>query len=259
MKGDFLSGSVNTTEIINNRHSSVVAQFCRRAQEVVWNKVLVKTSKGSLGLVGQKVRMGDRICIMYGCGVPVLRRSSQPKSEETIDEDATEYLRELFKEFRRKSQDYRKRSEAFRQKRRDGKRRYKEWENKKRAQWRKDVEWRYIWDDLSRDKTYWEQMERTLTGLHDPVAEEEKHQLMERNDTWWDSWTRKRLEERKALQSIEQQELEMYHSLLQLKFPKSPWKVDKAWWGNWQLLKSKDLPRRRADRLTINKMLRFHH
>ena len=138
-----MSGSVNTNDLINNERCSFVAQFCRRVQEVIWNKVLVKTRRGNLGLVGKDVQVGDRVCILYGCSVPVvLRKSSQPKSDEDINEEITEDLREWFKEFRRKSHDSLKRVEMFRQKRRDEKWKYKEWENKKRSQWLKDRDWR---------------------------------------------------------------------------------------------------------------------
>jgi hypothetical protein len=243
LKGGLMSGSVNTNDLINNERCSFVAQFCRRVQEVIWNKVLVKTRRGNLGLVGKDVQVGDRVCILYGCSVPVvLRKSSQPKSDEDINEEITEDLREWFKEFRRKSHDSLKRVEMFRQKRRDEKWKYKEWENKKRSQWLKDRDWRRTWKNNYLDRNFWEKLEARWASWvrqHSNGVEER-----ERDDAWWNSWTTRRHEEKKALERIDAQELEMYHSLLDLELPKSPWMdVDKGWWEAWQRLKSKKLPK----------------
>ncbi|KAH8707134.1 heterokaryon incompatibility protein-domain-containing protein, partial [Phaeosphaeriaceae sp. PMI808] len=73
-KGSFQSGTVDTSGLINNERNSVVAQFCRRVQAVIWNRCLVKTSSSKLGLVPKGTQPGDVICILYGCSVPVVLR-----------------------------------------------------------------------------------------------------------------------------------------------------------------------------------------
>jgi hypothetical protein len=44
-----MGGAVDTTALINYEQNSVVAEFCRRAQAVTWNRALVKTESGKLG------------------------------------------------------------------------------------------------------------------------------------------------------------------------------------------------------------------
>ncbi|KAH8744577.1 heterokaryon incompatibility protein-domain-containing protein, partial [Hyaloscypha finlandica] len=73
-KGNPTSGVVDTTGLIEHERNSVVAQFCRRVQAAIWNRALVKTKTGRLGLVASNVREGDLVCILYGCSVPVILR-----------------------------------------------------------------------------------------------------------------------------------------------------------------------------------------
>lgn len=68
------SGSLNTTELINDGRCSVVAEFFRRVQAVVWNRSLMRTKSQRLGIVRKDVRPEDLICILYGCSVPVILR-----------------------------------------------------------------------------------------------------------------------------------------------------------------------------------------
>ena len=239
LKGGLMSGSVNTTGLIDNNRCSIVVQFCRRVQEVIWNKVLIKTRRGNLGLVGKNVQAGDLVCILYGCSVPViLRRSSEPKSDDDINAEIIEDLREWFKDFRRKLWDKRKRVEIFRQKQRDEKLQYREWESKRRSEWLKDQAKRTYWKERFLNQSFWEEMEDEWALRHNPAAGKKIHQQMppaeRRNQAFWDSWVMKRQDEKKALERIEVRELDMYHSLLQLKHFKSPWKVDKGWWEAYQ-------------------------
>ena len=85
-KGGLSSGSVNTTDLINNERCSVIAQFCRRVQSVIWNRCLIQTKQGHLGLAPQSARINDLICIFYGCSVPVVLRRVE-KTEEEVDEE----------------------------------------------------------------------------------------------------------------------------------------------------------------------------
>lgn len=104
-KGGLSSGSVNLTDLINNERCSIIAQFCRRVQSVIWNRSLIKTLpqrprydsdpeslKPSLGLAAQGIRPRDLICILYGCSVPVALRR-QRKTKEEVEQEIEDELR----------------------------------------------------------------------------------------------------------------------------------------------------------------------
>jgi hypothetical protein len=79
LKGGIRSNAVDTTALIYHERNSIIAEYCRRVQSVIWNRALIKTKKGNLGLVSEEVREGDLICILYGCTVPVILRRVTPK------------------------------------------------------------------------------------------------------------------------------------------------------------------------------------
>ncbi|KIW01575.1 uncharacterized protein PV09_07049 [Verruconis gallopava] len=83
------SGSLNTTELINEGRCSVVAEFFRRVQAVIWNRSLMRTRQGHLGIVRKDVRVDDKICILYGCSVPVILRQHH-KSKEVVEHERKE-------------------------------------------------------------------------------------------------------------------------------------------------------------------------
>jgi len=68
------SGSLNTSELINQGRSSIISDFLRRVQSVIWNRSLMITESGALGIVRKDVEAKDLICILYGCSVPVIFR-----------------------------------------------------------------------------------------------------------------------------------------------------------------------------------------
>lgn len=84
---------LNTRELIDEGRCTIVAEFLRRVQAVVWNRKLLRTSEGQrLALVHETAREGDLICILYGCSVPVVLRkhvkiASQILTEEEEDKD----------------------------------------------------------------------------------------------------------------------------------------------------------------------------
>lgn len=83
-KGGLRGGSVDTGALINSERNSIIAEFCRRVQAVIWNRRLIKTDAplNVLGLASQHVRKGDLICIIFGCTVPViLRKVEKPKGD----------------------------------------------------------------------------------------------------------------------------------------------------------------------------------
>lgn len=72
-----------TERIIEEGRSTVIAEFLRRVQAVIWNRSLVRTARGHLGLVHKNAGVDDSICILYGCSVPVVLRKFK-KSEATL-------------------------------------------------------------------------------------------------------------------------------------------------------------------------------
>lgn len=68
------SGALNTTELINDGRCSVISEFFRRVQAVIWNRSLMRTESYRLGIVHQDVQPDDLVCILYGCTVPVILR-----------------------------------------------------------------------------------------------------------------------------------------------------------------------------------------
>ncbi|KAH8656698.1 heterokaryon incompatibility protein-domain-containing protein [Tricladium varicosporioides] len=97
-KGGITSGRVNTTALINNERNSIVAEFCRRVHAVIWNRSLFRTESGKLGLAS-KVQKGDKVCILYGCTVPVILRQYDKKPgaiEAESFEDQIEALKSCY-------------------------------------------------------------------------------------------------------------------------------------------------------------------
>ena len=88
-KGGVASGAVSTADLINNERNSIVAQFCRRVQAVIWNRSLISTAQGNLGIANKHVRPGDYVAVLYGCSVPVILRRKEKKRAQ-MDEEAKE-------------------------------------------------------------------------------------------------------------------------------------------------------------------------
>jgi hypothetical protein len=74
-------GNLDSRKLINEGQCTIVAEFLRRVQEVIWNRQLMTTKnadkdgkrgKGRLGLVRDDVKPGFKVCILYGCSVPVI-------------------------------------------------------------------------------------------------------------------------------------------------------------------------------------------
>ena len=66
--------------------TTLVQDFLRRVQSVVWGRRLVKTEQHSfVGLAPAETENGDLVAILYGCSVPViLRRATDPQSKEMV-------------------------------------------------------------------------------------------------------------------------------------------------------------------------------
>jgi hypothetical protein len=122
-KGGYRGGAVDTTGLISYERNSVVAQFCRRVQAVTWNRAMVKTKLGRLGLVGKNIRKGDLVCILYGCSVPVILRKSERKLEEEFDKEMeweieflTDTLKNYVDHWQKRVRGHRKRKEIAKRK-----------------------------------------------------------------------------------------------------------------------------------------------
>ncbi|KAG8531956.1 uncharacterized protein KY384_003592 [Bacidia gigantensis] len=97
LKKGMHAGALDTADIIYNGRCSIVAQFLRRVQEVIWNRRLMHTKgdtsnprfPSKLGLVHKDARSGDLICILYGCTIPVVLRKIE-KSQDQIAKERRE-------------------------------------------------------------------------------------------------------------------------------------------------------------------------
>jgi hypothetical protein len=122
MKGGLRSNAVDTGALIYNERNSIIAEFCRRVQAVIWNRALIRTEKGILGLASEHVRKGDLICIIYGCTVPIILRKGNLKTAkerhmESI-EDSVEAMHRVMRrceKFRARKAHYMKKSEEEKQ------------------------------------------------------------------------------------------------------------------------------------------------
>lgn len=83
-KGGLRGGSVDTGALISSERNSIIAEFCRRVQAVIWNRRLIRTKGPTrvLGLAGEGVQKGDLVCIIPGCTVPVILRRNEKKDED---------------------------------------------------------------------------------------------------------------------------------------------------------------------------------
>lgn len=77
---------INTRDLINDKRSPYpVVEFLKRVQSVIWNRtffIATNKSKAShFGLGPAGARVGDEICIILGCSVPVLFRKQETPME----------------------------------------------------------------------------------------------------------------------------------------------------------------------------------
>jgi hypothetical protein len=86
-----MRGNLDSKRFINEGQCTIVAEFLRRVQATIWNRVLIKTTDGRLGLARDDVRPGHKICILYGCSVPVVLQEKQKDEEEATKEQKILY------------------------------------------------------------------------------------------------------------------------------------------------------------------------
>ena len=80
------SGDVNIASLINNpKTPSLMVEFLKRVQGIVWDKLFVRSDERSLfGLGPRGTQLGDLICILFGCSVPVILRPQMNSSGSDI-------------------------------------------------------------------------------------------------------------------------------------------------------------------------------
>ena len=174
-KGGTGGGAVNTIDLINYERNSVVAQFCRRVQAVVWNRALIKTRAGRLGLVGKNVKKDDKVCILYGCSVPVILRENTCKGDEKFDSEMEWELGFLKSIIWTNFKRYRTRAKAHKTKKEEDKEEFFQWDRSKWRQWRKDEDWHTTWNqNMDNEKQHgvagqpYSLAERAHNLLHEP-------------------------------------------------------------------------------------------
>ncbi|KAL1878011.1 hypothetical protein Daus18300_002365 [Diaporthe australafricana] len=99
VRGGLFSGRIDTTALIEHEQNFMVVEFCRRVHAVIWNRRLFKTASGRLGLASN-VEKGDKVCILYGCSVPVViheNKKNKGDSARERQDDCLESLRRVMK------------------------------------------------------------------------------------------------------------------------------------------------------------------
>lgn len=81
-------GGINTTALLTSgKCPSIAAEFLRRVQSVIWGRKIalsqgLKGANRLLALVPEEAQVGDLICILWGCSVPVLLRKQRRRKLE---------------------------------------------------------------------------------------------------------------------------------------------------------------------------------
>lgn len=147
-KGGLQSGRVDTTDLINNERCSVVAQFCRRVQAVIWNRSLIRTAETKrLGLANQNALKDDLVCILYGCSAPVILRRRE-KDAGDIDKEVEEDIQHWRLDTKSRILRNFRRIKKFREKRKSEKEAYLKWDQRMREEWEKDDKWRHLREEV---------------------------------------------------------------------------------------------------------------
>lgn len=75
------NGDINTGELIHDENSpELMVQYLKRVQSVVWSRMVLEATsiknptEQLFGLTSQKTQIGDIVCILFGCTVPMILR-----------------------------------------------------------------------------------------------------------------------------------------------------------------------------------------
>jgi hypothetical protein len=79
--------SIDIEELLETDIDEHVKNYLMVVRDVIWNRrtfrAAIAVSSDIVGLVPQSARVGDSICILYGCSVPVVLRKHQDPHTET--------------------------------------------------------------------------------------------------------------------------------------------------------------------------------
>ena len=80
------SGDVNIASLIANpRTPSLLVEFLKGVLGIVWDRVFIRSQERRLfGLGPRGTQLGDRICVLFGCSVPVILRPQIDRSGSKI-------------------------------------------------------------------------------------------------------------------------------------------------------------------------------
>ncbi|KAK6442833.1 hypothetical protein LTR95_000939 [Oleoguttula sp. CCFEE 5521] len=97
MRSEPKNNAINTNKLLNlglgKDRSEVLIRFLKRMQQVIWNRRLIQTKAGRLGLTPNEAQQGDLVCILYGCSVPVvLRRHLNKHIKEDEADDCLKHV-----------------------------------------------------------------------------------------------------------------------------------------------------------------------
>ena len=68
------NNDIHTAQLIDRQTSSAMVEFLQRVSSVIWNKRLILCEKERFGLGPTDAKIGDIICVLLGCSVPVVLR-----------------------------------------------------------------------------------------------------------------------------------------------------------------------------------------
>jgi hypothetical protein len=81
---------LDTSDLIENPlddgNSSSMVNFLRRVQAVTWNRRMAETEECSIGIVPLETEVGDIVCVLSGCSVPVILREHEDDTVTLIGE-----------------------------------------------------------------------------------------------------------------------------------------------------------------------------
>ena len=84
---------ISTSSLVYYGKSTIVTQFARRVQEVIWMRRLITTERDLLGMAPQETKKRDLICILYGCSVPVVLRA---RSDDKTGKEYFQFIGECY-------------------------------------------------------------------------------------------------------------------------------------------------------------------
>jgi hypothetical protein len=97
---NFFGGFLTIGALISHERSQVTVEFCRRVKAVIWNRSLISTKRNCLGLMSIYTHPRDKICVLFGCSVPVVVQPaliSKAELEDDVEKDV-KYFRHKVRE-----------------------------------------------------------------------------------------------------------------------------------------------------------------